>query len=364
VRDTEQVVLPATDWSGMTPSRMWELIKDHDAEAATKQSAGWSLTWELLDHHHRRLEEYRDMLAARWRGPAADAFLARVDGLLSSLNDTRRVALANDPVLPHLSASLTEAKSKLEPVKQQWEANQAKLAAAAAQPAVLRDRNPSLLPSPSKAQQAQLHTQAVSIMTTLAQHTTEGYKALTMPAPYNESDGRWGDSWTPDPRPTVDGPAPSGGSSSVGVSPGVASHHDPTPTLASLAPPGMPPVGSVDIPSLASGAAPMSPSDVGAPVGKIIGYVPTAGAGARPWAMDEGQQWTPGGVRALPVGGVINRPPAGGEPARPAADRPSGSDAVIRTITPTNTGRRRRECRRCSEQSSPNPNRCMTRECR
>src|SRR3954451_22063027 len=231
VRDTEQIVLPATDWSGMTPSRMWELIKDHDAEAATKQSAGWSLTWELLDHHHRRLEEYRDMLAARWRGPAADAFLARVDGLLASLSDTRRVALTNDPVLPHLSASLAEAKAKLELVKRQWEANQAKLAASAARPAVLRDRNPSLSPDPSKAQQAQLHAQAASIMTTLAQHTTEGYKALTMPTPY-DPDKRSNDPGTPDPRPTAGGSAQSGGSSSVVASSGVAPRHDAPPMLA------------------------------------------------------------------------------------------------------------------------------------
>ena len=127
MHDTEKSVLPPTDWSSKTVSHMWELIKDHNEETATKQAAGWSSTWELLDHHHRRLEEYRTMLAERWHGPAADAFLARVDGLLDSLSDMRRVALTNDPVLPHLSASLTEAKAKLEPVKRQWETNQAKL---------------------------------------------------------------------------------------------------------------------------------------------------------------------------------------------------------------------------------------------
>src|SRR5436309_2545557 len=203
---------------------MWELIKDHNADAATKQSPGWSLAFELLDHHHRRLEEYRDMLAARWHGPAADAFLARVDGLLASLSDTRRVALTNDPVLPHLSTSLAEAKAKLEPVKHQWEANQAKLAAAThASP--LMQKVGDLVGSydSTRAQQAQLHTQAVGIMTTLARHTTEGYKALTMPTPYEPMHSK--EPWKPDPRPGG-GSAGSGGSSSVVAASGVTARPD------------------------------------------------------------------------------------------------------------------------------------------
>jgi hypothetical protein len=325
VRDTEQIVLPATDWSAVPVSRMWELIKDHDADAATKQSAGWSLAFELLDHHHRRLEEYRDMLAARWRGPAADAFLARVDGLLASLSDTRRVALTNDPVLPHLSASLTEAKAKLEPVKRQWEANQAKLAAATqASPAMQKVSDLVGSYDSTRAQQAQLHAQAVGIMTTLAQHTTEGYKALTMPTPYEA--GLWRDPGTPDPRPTHGGSAGSGGSSSVVVSSGIGARHDAAPVPVGGSP-GSPVLsgGPVVPPPLAGpgpggGWPPATPGGPGMPpvIGPVVGAVPPGASGRS--TAGGGSQWLTPGRRGLPPGGVINAPPESTvEPARPAA---------------------------------------------
>ena len=51
--------------------------------------------------------------------------------------------------------------------------------------------------------------------------------------------------------------------------------------------------------------------------------------------MGGGQQWTPGGVRALPVGGVINGPPEGHEPtgSAPGTRRANPVGGVIGPTT-------------------------------
>ncbi|OLB78599.1 MAG: hypothetical protein AUI14_12745 [Actinobacteria bacterium 13_2_20CM_2_71_6] len=62
-----------TDWSTMTVGQMWDVLTDFDRAPATEQTAGWNRTFELLDYHRVRLEEYRDMLRRDWRGGAAEA---------------------------------------------------------------------------------------------------------------------------------------------------------------------------------------------------------------------------------------------------------------------------------------------------
>src|SRR2546430_15359402 len=67
-----------TDWSTMTVGQMWDVLTDFDRAPATEQTAGWNRTFELLDSHRVRLEEYRDMLRRGWRGGAGEAVLGRV----------------------------------------------------------------------------------------------------------------------------------------------------------------------------------------------------------------------------------------------------------------------------------------------
>src|SRR2546430_16638958 len=78
-----------TDWSTMTVGQMWDVLTDFDRAPATEQTAGWNRTFELLDYHRVRLEEYRDMLRRDRRGGGAGAVLARGGEVLASILGVR-----------------------------------------------------------------------------------------------------------------------------------------------------------------------------------------------------------------------------------------------------------------------------------
>src|SRR5205814_3286770 len=199
--DRDRVV---TDWSRLAVGQMWDTLDGQDTEPGTAQSAAWTRTFELLDYHHLRVTEYRARLAEKWHpetSSAAATFFARVDQMLESIQAMRDAALANGPALSHIVASLAEAKARLEPVHQQWQADQAKLAAYNPAPAVPGTPSPSPGPPPvSASRQQQLHSQAIAIMSTLAAHTVEAETAMRAPDEYQPYEDL-AQTRTPDPAP-------------------------------------------------------------------------------------------------------------------------------------------------------------------
>ncbi|SRR6266571_1512910 len=313
-----------TDWSSLTVGQMWDALGDFDHEPASEQSGGWSRAFELLDYHRARLEEYRDLVAGTWRGATANAFVAQVNGLIGAVTTLRDAAIANDAVLPHLSASMVEARAKLEPIYRQWSANQTALAGGQQPVPTWSMPHPSAgVPAVSPGAQEQLHVQAVAVMSTLSSQAIEGYRAVQIPPSYRLQ-------LRSDPQPPSHAALPAGSASSG--SGGPLRHAPVSPVLASI------PNRTMD-PALAGGPAtstvPRPGSSVPAPavftsagpqpvVGRIIGIAPL---GNRIEIVPSGQSVSTGsalrpGNWALPPGGVINGPMEDIEPKRPATGVP------------------------------------------
>ena len=308
-----------TDWSTMTVEQMWSMVGDHDSTAGWTQSTGWQRTFELLDQHHGRVKQYRDDLAAKWTstpGSAAEAFLAKVDEMLDSMQKMRDAAMANGPAVSHINASLTEAQAKLAPVYQQWSANQAKLAGGQPQPAAGPSPAPAPSPGPpaiSPTQQSQLHAQAVTIMSALSRHTVEGTRAIKTPPPYEPPSSSPISQYEPDNFASTSAHSHSGASSSRSstAATGVPSAYD-SDSRTSLS--GAPSPGLITRPA----APPLAgaPGSLGgpgvSPIGGIIGYVPPVlgvGGPLQPEGFRSGgPQRTSGAPRVNPRGGVIGGP--------------------------------------------------------
>ncbi len=344
MRNPYEEDVAGTDWSRLTVGQMWEALGDFDHEPASRQSGGWDRAFELLDYHRARLEEYRDLVAARWRGATAEAFLAEFSGLIDAVKALRDVALANAPVLPHLSASIVEARAALAPVHERWVANQAALAGSGSAPSAGGVPQPS--PGPvavSPGAQDRLHAQAVDIMATFSDRVIEGYQAIKIPQMYEPRSNiaeRHHDPVAPVGSRSA---APGGGapplrSSSVSVSVSGSGAWSPAPapgggSLLAGGPSTAPPLS-------VSGSGPAGPGSGhdGVPVvGRVIGMVsPPPGAvspGRMPGAGSSA--WTGSGGRALRPGGVINGPGLGFEPVpvRSAGPRVNPVGGVIGPTT-------------------------------
>ena len=321
--------LASSDWSRLTVGQMWEALGEVDQGAAIEQAAGWVNAFELLDHHHARLQEYRDLIARTWRGVTADAFLREVDGLMAAVTTMRDAAIANEGVLPHLSSSIAEAREQLAPIHQQWTASRSAVPSRS-------DPHPAAV---SNGAQDQLHRQAVGVMTTLSSRVIEGYRAVKIPPQYTPPRNIGPQSH--DPALT----SPSAGSGEAGSfrrttvsqAPGSAPAQGGGPALAGGQTAPVTPqsgTGSVPVISTSEGPQPV--------VGRIIGLVPGAirngvGSSSFDGVIDGDSGVSRPGARAMPRGGVINGPIEEIEPARPVAATPR-INPVGGVIGPT-TGR-------------------------
>ena len=294
---------------------MWEALGEVDQGAAIEQAAGWVNAFELLDHHHARLQEYRDLIARTWRGVTADAFLREVDGLMAAVTTMRDAAIANEGVLPHLSSSIAEAREQLAPIHQQWTASRSAVPSRS-------DPHPAAV---SNGAQDQLHRQAVGVMTTLSSRVIEGYRAVKIPPMYTP----------PIHEPWSSHSAASGESDAVGgakslrrvpSSPGSGqtSPGSVDPTLA-----GKVGVSQMSLGGRPSAVSPISTSAGPQPVvGRIIGMVnPPAAESSPPVRAAEEPVWSPRTGRVLPPGGVINSPTTDVEPYRTVAGPPRANPA-------------------------------------
>jgi uncharacterized protein YukE len=305
--------LSSTDWSRLTVGQMWEVLGEVDQGPAVEQAAGWVNAFELLDQHRSRLQEYRDLIAQTWRGATADAFLLEVDELMAAVTTMRDAAIANEAVLPHLTASMAEAREQLAPIHQQWTASQS---------AVPTRSDPGPVAVSSGAQD-QLHRQAIGVMTTLSGRVIEGYRAVQIPPAYDQKN-----TYLPQqPSNAAQPPGQQRGANSgaplgrVQFRPGSAPPPFPAeePTLAGRL------SASAD-PRSDHGAQTPVISTIAGPeplVGRIIGTVPRLpGSGISDLApnlrppAESGPDRPPG--RILPPGGVINGPVDEHGPARPS----------------------------------------------
>jgi hypothetical protein len=325
----------STDWSTMTVGQMWAAIGEFDRRPASEQSGGWNRAFELLDAHRARLEEYRDLAERSWHGPTADAFLKQVNELISAVVVARDAAVANEPVLPHLSSSMVEARAALAPLHAKWAANQARAAAGGAPPTVGGMQRGAQSPVPDDV----LHRQAVSVMQTLSSRLLEGYRAMRIPPIYDPQ-------FHIDPGLTHPTLPPGGDHSGGNTRSSPPAHASPITTSGNTSSSSNPALaGTPGMPTLSGpssqASAPAVPVNSGTPptIGPFTGIVAPEGVGGFLPGRSSGAepQWSRPGTRALPPGGVINAPPEGMPLERPAI-RTSKVNPVGGVIGPT-TGR-------------------------
>ena len=195
-----------TNWFAYDVAWMWERISDQKTDAHDEVSLGWKRTAELTSTHLSRVRLYRDNLAAAWppdKSKASAAYVAQLDGLIASLTETQAAASANYTAFSSVATTLSIARSKLEPIYQEYVANQTKIAswqaakdASTSSPTTSSSGStPTPSPSPqaspvptsppvSADHQEQLNNQARAIMFELSTTIISGQAELQKPAPY------------------------------------------------------------------------------------------------------------------------------------------------------------------------------------
>jgi hypothetical protein len=185
-----------TDWRTKDVRFMWSTIANHDTDAHFDVVQGWSRTADLTLAHLGQVRKYRENLASVWpptKSAAAAAYLERLDKLLADLQATHDAASANYTAFSTVTVTLSQARTKLKPIIEQYEANeQLNLDWQAKQKAVANDpaRTPTLaIPPVSATRQEQLNYKARVVMYDLSNTILSAQKTLQKPKPYDPIGG-------------------------------------------------------------------------------------------------------------------------------------------------------------------------------
>jgi hypothetical protein len=303
--------IAATDWAGWSVDRMWAVVSGHDPAVGDSQSAAWHDASELVESYRRQVKQFRDQVDEAWRPDGSQAralFFGKIDELLAALDHTRDTSASTGSGLSHYTASMSEARTALEPVH------------TGAQEVDQMTSDASRDPMSLASARLGLHNQAVGIMTTLSSHAMESYTAMAPPPPYQPPavGFRPGEGSHPSLPPFAPGehgdPLPSHTSTALG-SPGVAG--GPLLSGVSVPPQGSGPVPpTLTVPTLT--VPPLTVPPLAAPGGG-------AAPGRQP-APEVSPFYTP--RKALPIGGLI-----GGQDWEGVVD-PPGSTPPFRTVNP------------------------------
>lgn len=349
-----------TNWYGKSMQQMWDLVAGRQLEGHYTQASGWKRAGELAYLHKSRLQTYRERLAQAWppeSSDAAKAYLARLDELITAVDDVARVSTQNHRYSSDIPAAFYEAERKLQPIREEY--NRIDRA--------MRNGQPVALPSgqtPERFLEGKLN-EARGVMRGLSADLSLVRVSMAPPRPYlppgghQDGDTDYGGVVPPVIPPVTPfggaiAPAPSVSGATLAPVP-VATGPD----LTGLAPP---PTTITPTPTIPGTTGPVTPGTtpppfntgpvIGAPppvpglpgVGKptistpVIGNPgPTAGAprampaggviGGAPGGGGMGARAGAAGARTNPVGGMIGGPGAGGVGGRGAAGTVSGRGA-------------------------------------
>jgi hypothetical protein len=369
-----------------TLHNMVQGVSDAEIETSWQQVSAWSKTHELLDEHAAKLAMYRQDLVAKWppeKNQAAAAFVSYLDTLTLALQQGSTAAANNVTALANLTGAVSTAKTEVQKAYQEYKTNQGKLDAyqqkvdtytATSSQSDAPAPTPSPGPSPiAPNRQNELTKQARQSMAVLSGAAVDSTMKMQVPPPYQPpratdlhksehiGDGPPAAVMSPPviPAPRTSGSAsvpsaPSvpggtgGGGAGAGIGP-IGSGGGPTLSGGVLAPPPPPPVvppapptvGPLPGPGL-GGGGPLPPGRIIGPGIGPGGSGPTSGGpGIKPAKVTGLGKYGPGSLpiearegntagRALPPGGVIGAPGAGGSPG----GRGAGG------ARPTATGRR------------------------
>jgi hypothetical protein len=258
----------ATPWYDYALPQMWQIVNSQNTDVLWQQAAGWKKTVELTSLHKYNLEQYKEQLAEAWppgRSEASSAYIAELDKLIASVQETNEAASANYNAVVSIALAVGDAKYKLKPLHDEYQSNAQKLAdydqlveSYKADTTAMPQPAPGPPPVESGRQEA-LNNRARSIMLSIGSEITTAGTSFKPPQPYRP----------PRPQPIEPGDDPNGGSSSAGGQP-------------LLVPPVIPPVRPAPSPTpstpnpqpVPSGAPPVT-TQPGIGQGPILGGTPT-----------------------------------------------------------------------------------------
>jgi hypothetical protein len=304
---------------------MWSMIGFRDLTPHFEQASSWKKTSELANLHKWRLQSFRDRLSQVWppeNSEASKAYLAKLDELIKAVENVEKIAGENYKYSVEIPSAIAEAKRKLEPIMKKYQETESAQV----------NGTPTATPSPSPSGQRPADPQqgrideARRIMSTLSGDLVTAQYGLTKPAEYRPPKPVGLDEHTelgpltppvippvvpvmptatppsmPPPRSLTPMPMPVG-PDLTGLTPPT------TPTL-----PGPVPIGTLPVTPPVS--LPIGPPGPLPPTGLISGLppsVPTGLPGAKPVTGLVNGLGTNAVRGAMPPGGVIGGPAAGG----------------------------------------------------
>lgn len=190
-----------TDWFGMSMEMIQQLAQSPDIDAHYQIVDGWQKSADLVSEHMFQVQQYRESLATAWppeKSSAAAAYITRLDALISNLNETYEAALSNHEALSSASLSLSLAKTEMNKIYSQWDANNKTLAAfnQQQQPKTASSQ-PTPSPSPSgeepppvtASQQEALRQKAITLMSGVSSDLAQAQLKVVRPTPYDATAG-------------------------------------------------------------------------------------------------------------------------------------------------------------------------------
>jgi hypothetical protein len=354
-----------TDWSAMTVQTMQALIQNPKTDQYYQLLTGWERSYQLIADHMSQVQGYRDNLAAAWppaKSAASAAYLARLDDLLKSLNETYEAALANHDAFAAATLSIGLAQPEMQKIYDEYTSNQTLLDTyndTKTQQQSSSTPSPSPSPSPSgeeppvaPGRQEALRQKAATLMSSVSSDLVQAQVKIVTPTRYEPSLGiedkgtsNGGSTYAAPPIPPIT-PVSIGTSSTGSTSarpsttfPISTGNTAPVTTLPSTNQPGLvlggttppvttpPPSTGPFSPTIPGGgtAGPISPPGLLPPLpGGGSLPPPNAGVGRVVGLPNEGVIRSggrlPEGMRAMPPGGVIGGT-TGGSLGQPGATR-------------------------------------------
>jgi hypothetical protein len=338
-----------TNWASMPITQMAQLIRNPDTERHYELLTGWQRSADLVNEHRSQVQNYRDNLAAAWppeKSAAAASYLARLDEMIASLNETYETAVANHDAFAAATLSISLAQKSFEKIYQEHEGNQQLLvdfeASQQKTSAALSTSLLSAKPPVPDGRQEQLRAQAALLLSTVSGDLAQAQIRIQRPTEYKRPlpidenkeivsgpylppvippiTPDYADSGSPggsSPRPPTSFPT----SPSALTPPMVATPaHQPGLILGGANPPPPPPIATPPINIGSTPAPPLPPSGPPGPFPTPALFPPTTGNLPPAKGLTTPIQAPPGGGRGLgiPADGVI----------RPGGQIPEGMRAM------------------------------------
>ena len=286
-----------TDFGNLDHPTMKAMLDRGDPRTISAMASTWEAAGSRISEQAAGFEEGLATLRQRWRGPAADAYMAKMDGLAATLRGTAEACFRTRGALGAAAEALTAAKQQM--------------------------------PAPSAGNDG--HSRAVAVMRQLSDQYLTAQAAIPAPPGYSGPQiPSVHDAGCQAAPAHTDSPAGAPVGAAPGTPPGSAPPRGHI-VLTSAAVPGHPPAASV-APASPAGNPPPGAVLPGAPSGGQAGMAGAAGAASMAGAagVAGAATSTGAGATAGPAGGAAAQvtPIPPGMPLFPAAGGVAGTAAA------------------------------------